>query len=109
MNRNPVCNIQIYTGLSNGYALGATIATAFWRSYSDNARGTSNAVRLNTTGLAICANAGCSNSTGKVRSTFSGITLDGVSKTPVLGASDSATITISGNSATIIVDSTLPE
>lgn len=128
---------------SNGYKLGSTITTAFWRSYSDEARNISKAVRLKTTGLAICANAGCSDSTdttliniietnnvnmtnqqyfkllvtiaggeqppGKVRATFSGITLDGVAKTPVLGATDRATVSISGNSATIIVDSTLPE
>ncbi|HBU83754.1 MAG TPA: hypothetical protein DEF35_19245 [Paenibacillus sp.] len=121
---------------------GSTITTAFWRSYGDEARNISKAVRLKTTGLAICANAGCSDSTdttliniietnnvnmtnqqyfkllvtiaggeqppGKVR-TFSGITLDGVAKTPVLGATDRATVSISGNSATIIVDSTLPE
>lgn len=128
---------------SNGYKLGGTVTTAFWRSYSDTQRGISNAVRLKTTGLAVCANASCSDSTdtnlihiietnkvnltdqvyfkllvtiaggenppGKVRSTFSGITLDGVAKTPVLDATDRATVSINGNSATIIVDSTLPE
>ncbi|WP_430204843.1 YrpD family protein [Paenibacillus lautus] len=53
--------------------------------------------------------AGVENPPGKVRSTFSGITLDGVAKTPVLDATDRATVSINGNSATIIVDSTLPE
>ncbi|MGF7049869.1 hypothetical protein J2T13_004392 [Paenibacillus sp. DS2015] len=123
---------------SNGYVPGTTITTAFWRAYNDSTRGISNAVRLKTTGLAICADAGCYNSndtnlinilevnnqnitvmnyfkllatiagndatiTGNVRSTFSNITLDGVAKTPVNNAADYATITISGNSATIIV------
>lgn len=123
---------------SNGYVPGTTLTTAFWRSYSDPDRGISKAVRLKTTGLAICADAGCYNSTdtnlinilevnnqnistmkyfkllvtiagpdasisGNVRSTFSGITLDGVSKTPVLDAKDYAQVSISGNSATIIV------
>lgn len=128
---------------SNGYKLGTTVTTAFWRSYTDKDRKISNAVRLKTTGLAICANAGCSDSTdttlihiietnnvgmtdqnyfkllvtiaggenppGKVRATFNNITLDGVAKTPVLNATDRATVSINGNSATIIVDSSLPE
>nr|WP_234405635.1 YrpD family protein [Paenibacillus sp. IHBB 10380] len=41
--------------------------------------------------------------TGNLRSTFSDVTLDGVAKTPVKDAVDYATISISGNSATIIV------
>ncbi|OWA37563.1 hypothetical protein B9G55_05795 [Saccharibacillus sp. O16] len=50
---------------SNGFAPGAVLQTAFWKSFNDPSRGISNAIRLKLTGKAICTTMGCSDSADK--------------------------------------------